>query len=256
MAHPQQPVTKTSKVFILYCRDFRLESCPDLSLYHRRTSDKFLEEIYHFVFTLNLFSTINTGGVVTRAFSITYDASEQDHVTNFIAWSEQQLSQCDTILLVCSPTICSALRGEESSAHVIDMEKGQVGVNSIINALPQRKVLPIFLNMPKISSWLPFSLQSTPSYEVNFKALQEGMGVVSEDEFSTRAYMLFEHDHRLRGFLELIRTLRGEKSIIDERPSVTLAVPGKSMYIASQPLPIPSSGRDQITISLIKRHSQ
>jgi hypothetical protein len=118
----------------------------------------------------------------------------------------------------------SVLRGD-STANILEMEKGLLSSHSLINALPHKKVFPVFLNMPKALSWLPYSLYSTPCYEVDFKALQEGTMGASEEEFESRAYLLFERDPRLKGFLDLIRALRKERDLDPQPPKNVFKIP-------------------------------
>lgn len=209
---------KTQAVLILYCKDHLLETTLEVDPIYHRSADDYCQEIYNFVYTLNMFSSVpaSSSGPPRQAYQCIYDVqeSQNNHITNFLQWTEQQITKCDIILLACSPLMSRALSGDTKS--VIEMEKGQFNTHSIVHALTAKPVIPLFLNMPKQVTWLPMHLRSTPCYEVNVKVLQDGIGEVqNEDEFARRAYMLFDQDKRLKGFIELLRILRKEKSIID-----------------------------------------
>ena len=222
--HPPPPPSqlpspqKTQAILILYCKDHLLQTSTEVDTIHHRSADDYCQEIYNFVYTLNMFSSVpaSSAGPPRQAYHCIYDVqeSQNNHVPDFLQWTEQQLLNCDIILLACSPLMSSALLGR--TTNVIEMEKGQFNTHSLVHALTVKPVIPFFLNMPKQVTWLPLHMRSTPCYEVNVKVLQDGIGEVrDEDEFARRAYMLFDQDKRLKGFIELLRILRKEKSIID-----------------------------------------
>ena len=214
---PQNPRT----ILIIYCKDHLLQTSIQLDPIYRRSADDYCQEIYNFVYTLNMFSNVpaSSDGPPRQAYHCIYDVqeSQNNHITNFLQWTEQQLLKCDIILLACSPLMSNALLG--GTENVIEMEKGQFNTHSLVHALTDKPVIPLFLNMPKQVTWLPLHMRSTPCYEVNVKVLQDGIGEVrDEDEFARRAYILFDQDRRLKGFIELLRILRKEKMDVPKSP--------------------------------------
>lgn len=205
----------TKHLFILYSKDVHLQTTPLLTSRNHRSVDQYFKEVADLVGILEQFSLVpsRVGRAHVRAYTCTYDVTEcqRELIQNFLLWSERELTQCDIVLLLCSPQMEAVLRGE---APYLEMEKGQASAHSLINTLSHKRVVPIYLNMPRIVQWLPAFLRATPTYSLNIQALQEAVGDVSSyEELSRRAYTVLSEDRpELKDFNDLIRLLRQEEA--------------------------------------------
>ncbi|XP_019861474.1 PREDICTED: uncharacterized protein LOC109589940 [Amphimedon queenslandica] len=225
---------KTQRILILYSNDPHVSSLPpDV----RHTQDEYLKRVSDFVQTLQMFSTVSgTDGRSFSAYKCIYDVdeSQREHIQNFNVWSFENLETCDTILLLMSPFIGDVLRGK---SPVLEMEKGVADSHTLINVLPRKRVIPVYLNMPKVADWLPVFLKSTPSYFIDLLGFQSGMSTVtSEEEFGRRSYLLLDEDLNLKEMRDLLAVLRREPP--PENPTTVFAVPPpKSSDLQSQGIP-------------------
>ena len=198
----------TQKVLIMYCKDQLLNTELVNPLY-RRTGEEYCKEVYNLVHTLTLFSKAPTpNGVGTEAFKCVYDVyeAEQQYITNFIEWTDKQLQQCHVILLLCSPSIVNVARD-----RMVHMEVGLFSLDSLINNLSHKQIIPVYLNMPKNRSWVFPQLHSTPQYELHTRVLEERLAEVADEmEFERIARQLFETEPSLKDFVQLLRILRKE----------------------------------------------
>ena len=106
----------------------------------------------------------------------------------------------------------------------MEMEKGLVDTHTLVNALPRKRVLPVYLNIPRVLEWLPGFLRSTPVYSVDLLALQRGMGeVASEEELARRAYLLLDEDPNLKDLRDLLAVLRREPP--PDNPRIIIDLP-------------------------------
>ena len=82
--------------------------------------------------------------------------------------------------------------------------------DSLINVLPHKPVIPVFLNTDKQPQWIPQSLVYGASYTVNIKALQEGcQGIQDQLEWVSRVQHLLSTDRRLDDLVDLRKVLLG-----------------------------------------------
>ena len=212
----------TQRLLVLYSNDPLVST--SLPQEARHTQAEYLQRVLDFVQTLQLFSTV--GGADGRgqtAYTCIYDVFEcqREHISNFMLWSARQLESCDAVLLLMSPQVGMVLRG---GANVMEMEKGLVDTHTLVNALPRKRVLPVYLNIPRVLEWLPGFLRSTPVYSVDLLALQRGMGeVASEEELARRAYLLLDEDPNLKDLRDLLAVLRREPP--PDNPRIIIDLP-------------------------------
>lgn len=217
----EEATPKTQRILILYSNDPKVSSLPpDV----RHTQDEYLRRVSDFVQTLQMFSTV--GGADGRSYSAykciyDVDESQREHIQNFNVWSFENLETCDVVILLMSPLIGEVLRGKRD---VLEMEKGVTDAHTLINVLPKKRVIPVYLNMPKVVDWLPVFLRSTPSYFIDLLVFQSGMSAVtSEEEFGRRSYLLLDEDPNLKEMRDLLAVLRREPP--PENPTTVFDVP-------------------------------
>ena len=217
----QETTPKTQRILILYSNDPHVSSLPPEV---RHAQDEYLKRVSDFVQTLQMFSTV--GGADGRshsAYKCIYDVdeSQREHIQNFNVWSFQNLETCDAVLLLTSPMIGEVLRGR---CPILEMEKGVADAHTLINILPKKRVIPVYLNMPKVVDWLPLFLRSTPSYFIDLLGFQRGMSAVTcEEEFGRRSYLLLDEDPNLKEMRDLLAVLRREPP--PENPTTVFDVP-------------------------------
>lgn len=202
---PPPSNASVQKVLIVYSKDQLLNN-EHINPLYRRTAEEYCKEVYNLVHTLTLFSRAPTANGVT--FKCVYDVyeAEQQYITNFIEWTDRQLQQCQVILLLCSPSIVNVARD-----RTVHMEVGLFSLDSLINSLSHKHVIPVYLNMPKNRSWTFQQLHSTPQYELQTRVLEERLSDVHDEmEFESKARELFQNEDRLKDFVQLLRILRKE----------------------------------------------
>ena len=171
----------------------------------------------------NLSHKKGSDGCGYQAYKFTYDrlAADGVFISNFLQWSDESIIRCSKILLLCSPQLAACLNSSSDNGGTVQMERGMFSKHSLINAIPHKPVIPVFLNMPKQQQWIPPPLSSASSYSVNIKALQEGcLGVASERDWVERVYTLFREDRRLDDLVDLRNVLCSER-MLDFSPTNT-----------------------------------
>ena len=223
-----RPPPVTENILVLYCKDQFLQVTPEVTPDNRRSVTDYCQEVSDFVETLtHLSNKHDDSGRVYQAYQFTYDrvAADGTFIDNFLSWSDAAISNCSTIVLLCSPQLADSLQDDQ--VKVIPMELGMFHKHSLINAFAQKTVIPVFLNMPKCSRWVPQPLQFAASYVANIKVLQEGCaGVRNQEEWSERVYSLLRDERRLEDLLELWKILRkeGPVGIQPHPPPISLPV--------------------------------
>ena len=106
------------------------------------------------------------------------------------------------------------------TTKLIEMEHGKFNKDSLINAIPHKPVIPVFLNTDKQPQWIPLSLVCGASYTANIKALQEGcLGIQDQLEWISRVQHLLSNDRRLEDLVDL------RKVLLRDTPTNTPTVP-------------------------------
>ncbi len=199
----------TDNILVLYCKDELLST--DFNPDNRRSSEQYCQEVSDLVETFtSLSNKYDQNGRVYQAYSFSYDklAVDGNYINNLLAWSDEAISKCSSILLLCSPQLVSILNHTGGGGMIIDMEHGKFLKDSLINVLAHKPVIPVFLNMQRRSDWIPLSLQHASSYVVDIKTIQqECIGVTNTEEWRGKVEYLLKEDRRLDGFVDLWKVL-------------------------------------------------
>lgn len=153
----------------------------------------------------------------TRCFECLYDkydTPDSSHRRNWFQWFDSALDVADCVLLVCSPLLASSLAQQSGS---LEMARGMCNISSLVNCMPRKCFIPVFLNMPKQSAWIPLSLQAADTYELNIREFHQLMGNTEgmrEDQFAAAVPRCFQaHSQRLNGLNSLLQVLRREHTL-------------------------------------------
>ena len=215
-------------VLIIYAKDSILQNPQALPAPYQRSPEDYCGEVEQLVDTLSVFSGVQAqDGTTIASFRCAYDGGS-GFIPNWLQWFDEELKNADCVLLLCSPQLIASLSQPTGS---VQMARGQCNVASLNFYITQKCFIPVFLNMPRQSEWIPVSLRAADCYELYIGSLHHQMGDTSsmdERQFVEAAYRCLATPH-LQPLNQLLRVLRREVPASRSSP-IRRFRPGELLY--------------------------